>query len=226
MGLFRKFKRQSEQFLEHIPAQENYMEWFALMQHHGAPTRLLDWTHSFFVALYFAIAELENDQDGELWALDTKYLNRRIGKLFPKKSDRRCAEDDPNAQVHNNFERMFMLHKPRQFVCAMNPYRFNTRLIIQQGVFLCPGDITEPFARNLEDHFPSQKKLDEHLRVFRIRKKARCELMQVLFRMTVGEASLFPGLDGFARSLKDMLVFRTVLKMFPPDSAYVKKNAW
>ena len=146
-GLFRKFKRQSGQFLEHVPDQWNYMEWFALMQHHGAPTRLLDWTYSFYVALYFAIAEREDDEDAEVWALDAKYLERRIRRLFPKESDRRCAGSDPNAQVCHNFERIFMLKKPKQFVFPMNPYKHNTRLTIQQGLFLCPGDIARVFCR-------------------------------------------------------------------------------
>jgi hypothetical protein len=226
LGLFRKFKRQSGLFLQHVPDQSDYMEWFALMQHHGAPTRLLDWTYSFFVALYFAVAELEKDQDGELWAVDLKYLLKRVRRLFPKKSDRRCAEDDPNAQVYSNFERMFMLRRPKQFVCPMNPYKHNTRLTIQQGLFLCPGDITRSFAENLESHFPSQKGLDEHLRVFRIENRARSELMQMLYRMNVGEASLFPGLDGFAKSFRDVLVFQEMTKMFPGDTRYVKKKVW
>ncbi len=226
MGLFRKFKRQSEQFLAHIPGQGDYLEWLALMQHHGAPTRLLDWSYSFFVALYFAVAELGPKESAELWAVDIQYLNSRMRTLFPRCSDRRCAEDDPNAQVHRNFERMFMRRKPEQFVCSMNPYRFNTRLIIQQGTFLCPGDITRPFGENLESHFASQDELDDHMKVFKIEGGARNDLMQVLYRMNIGEASLFPGLDGFARSLRDVLPFREVTKMFPPDSLYVKKKVW
>jgi hypothetical protein len=226
MGLFRKFKRQSQQFLEHVPEQGNYMEWFALMQHHGAPTRLLDWTYSFFVALYFAVAELENDQEGELWAIDVKYLNERIKQVFPEEADRKCMDDDPNAQVYDNFERMFMARGLKQFVCSMNPYKFNTRLIIQQGLFLCPGDITKPFADNLAAHFPSERDLDRHLMVFKIEKKARNEIMQVLFRMNIGDASLFPGLDGFAKSLKDLLVFPKFTEMFPADSSYVKDSVW
>jgi hypothetical protein len=225
-GFLRKFKRQSELFLEHVPDQGNYMEWFGLMQHHGAPTRLLDWTYSFFVALYFGLSELSNGQDGELWAVDSGHLVARVKKLFPKKSGRRCAEDDPNAQVYRNFECMFMLKKPKPFVCPMNPYKHNERLTIQQGLFFCPSDISRPFSENLESHYSSQRELDEHLRVFRIGNSIRCELLQVLYRMNIGQASLFPGLDGFARSIKDLLVFRKVLDMFPADSPYVKKSVW
>ena len=51
-GLLRKFKRHSAVYLENIPAFYDHMEWFALMQHYGAPTRLQDWTYSFFDAVY------------------------------------------------------------------------------------------------------------------------------------------------------------------------------
>src|SRR5438093_2893211 len=37
------------------------LEWLALMQHYGAPTRLLDFTYSFWIALFFAFEEAEND---------------------------------------------------------------------------------------------------------------------------------------------------------------------
>lgn len=59
-GLMRRFKRQSTSYLKTIPAEGNYMEWFALMQHYGAPTRLHDWTYSFFVAVYFAVNRLKD----------------------------------------------------------------------------------------------------------------------------------------------------------------------
>lgn len=224
MGLFRRFKRQSGDFLTHIPEQRNYMEWLSLMQHHGTLTRLLDWSHSFFVGLFFAIAELGPKENGELWVVDVKHFDKRIRERFPRKSDRRCAGDDPNAQVHRSFERMFLCATPKQFVCSMNPYRLNTRLIIQQGLFLCPGDITRSFGENLESHFATQQELDKHLRVSEIKHKSREALMQVLYRMNIGEASLFPGMDGFARSFKDVLVFPNPEAMFPPDSPYVKRT--
>src|SRR5215831_2913234 len=47
------FKRKAHLFLEHIPAETDIFQWLALMQHHGAPTRLLDFRWSPHVAAFF-----------------------------------------------------------------------------------------------------------------------------------------------------------------------------
>lgn len=50
------FKRRARNLLTDLPSEDDYAEWFSLMQHYGAPTRLLDVSKSIFVALYFATA--------------------------------------------------------------------------------------------------------------------------------------------------------------------------
>jgi hypothetical protein len=73
--LFR-FKQQAHQFVPHTPPPDDKASWFALMQHYGAPTRLLDWTLSPYVALYFAVEEKGEREDGysAVWAIDLDWL--------------------------------------------------------------------------------------------------------------------------------------------------------
>lgn len=84
-SLIAIFKREALSFLTALPRDE--WEWLSLAQHHGLPTRLLDWTHNPFVALFFAVqANLE--KDGQVYALNaiTK-ASSSVRKSSPLKSN-------------------------------------------------------------------------------------------------------------------------------------------
>lgn len=53
----------------------DHFEWLALMQHYGAPTRVLDWTENILIALYFAVWDTTADCDSVVWALNAGRLN-------------------------------------------------------------------------------------------------------------------------------------------------------
>ena len=71
-------------------APRNDWEWYFLMQHYRAPTRLLDWTDAALVALYFALSSW-NPAGGDsgsrstpaVWALNPWALNRASGYPTP-----------------------------------------------------------------------------------------------------------------------------------------------
>lgn len=77
--LLTQFKKMAEPFLQSIP--KNEWEWLAIAQHHGLPTRLLDWTKNPMVAAYFAVNK-DSNQDCVIYALDSTRLDSNIDLNF------------------------------------------------------------------------------------------------------------------------------------------------
>lgn len=81
-----------------IPDPLDDLTWLAQMQHYAIPTRLLDFTHSPFVALYFAIRGQEYSKDVShvrLWAIDAARVNeefRRVAYQARRKADERAGK--------------------------------------------------------------------------------------------------------------------------------------
>lgn len=223
-GLLRKFKRQCHHYLTILPDEENEMEWLAMMQHYGAPTRILDLTHSIFVALYFALEQAEGEC--AVWAFNLTDILDRVTSQLPE-GEWEAVKADRNLTRKRTFNLLLRRPDPVALVCPIIPYRFNDRLVIQQGLFLCPGDITIPFEDNLAATLtapysaqslrrvagravPARGKLVKL--VIEDESNLRRELLQNLHHMNMNSATLFPGLAGFAQSLKALMVYPQILR--------------
>jgi len=219
-GLLRKFKREFHLYSQRAPNFYDLIEWFSLMQHHGTPTRLLDCTYSFYVATYFALEDVEyNEENGAVWAINCQWLEDKLTNKYPhfKKA---FTQSDRHLQSPKNLKKIINTSG----VIRINPYYMHERLSVQQGCFLLSGNITEPFVNNLLASAGSRKELKKHLFKFvikiKVNKSLRKEILKDLFRMNITRTSLFPGIDGYASSLKvSSYIFPEI---FIPGKEYFK----
>jgi len=229
-GLIRRFQRQCHHYMIHIPKRHNIPEWLALMQHHGAPTSLLDWTYSFFVALYFAIESAE--EKCAVWALNSDWVVDRLRQelIDEKENDLLYLLDtDINLEKLGSFKRVFRREKDAfSVICPINPYRLNQRLVIQQGVFLCSGNLAIPLEDNLEALQCKVAHAEAKQNLIKVKIEdslyAKREFLQNLHRMNMNRATLFPGLDGFAQSLRTLMVYPKILKPWEQEILRQKKT--
>ena len=200
VGLMRRFQRQYHHFYSDVP--QSKLEWLALMRHYGTPTRLVDWTWSFVVALFFAINDTQ--KACTIWALNLDAIDRA---LLPK--TRSIIRNDPNLTKPETFSKLFGSNTTG--VVSVSPLRLNQRLVAQQGTFVNPQNINRPFEDNLAATL--ERKRERALLKFTIsgERWVRRDLLQRLQRINISNATLFPGLDGFARSLEQLFAFPDVI---------------
>jgi hypothetical protein len=204
-SLLAAFKSRTHHYNVAAPSEQDDLEWLALMQHFGAPTRLLDWTRSPYVAAYFGA---ENATRGNpyfsVWSVDVMKLKRsglgivnRIATRFVidpllLPEDTRFGEP----AVFGNY----LLSSRYEFVAPVQARRMNERLTTQQGLFLCMGKLERSFEDNLGAALSGVS--DTALLRTDVPVTCREELLNTLDKMNINRATLFPGLDGFAQHLR------------------------
>lgn len=198
-----EFESGAHQYLSSHQVPEDDIEWLALMQHHGAPTRLLDFTYSPYVAAYFAV---ENATEWcSVWVVNASWLHFGGSREFG------VTELDFRDSYHNKGYLEIAFRGTKPWVLPVEPRKKNERLLAQQGLFLLPISQESTFEANLSAALDGQPNNAYDLRyVFRvdISGSARREALQDLRRMNITRATLFPGLDGFAQSIG----YRTALR--------------
>jgi hypothetical protein len=197
--ILRNFIRYSRPHLPTPPV--NDWELLVTAQHHGVPTRLLDWTYSPLVAACFATRPERHDRrrDRAVWRLDWHSVHETFGlpklalliedlhELFRREGSRRFTP-----------WRLFEWDTGRKpFACMLEPPSLDARIISQAAVFTLCSDKSTPFDRFLEEH-----DLGGALTKFVIPAAEVARMRDQLDLAGVDERRLFPDLDGLAAMIR------------------------
>jgi hypothetical protein len=144
-SLFTNFRKFSDRILKR---RESEWETLFEMQHYGVPTRLLDWSETFGIALFFAATYNQSrhpDQDAAVYLLDPIALNKisKINQIF------RVPRDEPEF----GYTKIYWEHSPfaAPAPIAIEPIFINDRMLAQRGMFTVHHDKIDP----IEDAFPT-----------------------------------------------------------------------
>ncbi|HUP35736.1 MAG TPA: FRG domain-containing protein [Candidatus Limnocylindria bacterium] len=164
--------------------------WWILMQHHGAPTRLLDWTASAYVAAYFAVVR-EPDTAGAVWAVHARTTIEQVGNPPASREEvnQLFLDSDPGGQP------------PRLFV--LRPTIETRRMAAQQTIVTVSPNV-------IADHGPILEGIPEPpgkalFLKFVIPAALKLEFLRKLRQLNITAQVLFPGVDGLGRSVSEVV---------------------
>ncbi len=185
-----RFRLAAMGIIRDCPGDDDLCRWMFLMQHHGLPTRLLDWTESALAALFFA-AEGRPQADGRLFIFLPADFNRAINNMHGLFSP-------TNETVQEIFTAASHGNPAPSRILAITTFMSNERVVRQLGAFTVHGRRDDL----------SQVAPDGIVQSIEIPAESKPKLLQTLAHLGVTRTTLFHDLDSLARDLREQFGFK------------------
>lgn len=225
--ILKEFKNKFHFYSHNKPADNEYFNWLGFIQHYGGATRLLDFTESMYIAIYFSF--YDNENDASIYCLKKLKILENMNKSL----------------LNNRYNIIFEDYKIKEEILKKNPKEFHSqvnnilliyptfpseRINIQQGLFITYTDLKKGLDKSFIDDYQidlsKEKKYDineignmnlQNLDIFKlvIKKSLYATIIKYLRNVNITHSTLFPGLDGFGKSLnfyflenKNLMIFQ------------------
>lgn len=191
-------------YQSYVDKELSSWDLYALMQHHGLPTRLLDWSESALVALYFALtSEPESTSDRGIWVMNPYELNRKtigINSLFcPAIISSNQITKDINLDSYlpvnlkpGNLEKV-LPEKP----VAINATQHLKRVSAQKGCFTVNG-----YSQNSIDSYLAGTNYCQLVKIKLSSQAERLKMINVLSKFGIDEEFIYQDLDSLCNKIK------------------------
>lgn len=183
---------------EHTPKSK--LSWLSIMQHYGVPTRLIDFTTSPYIALYFALEtyDLTKRNDLSIFCLDYSSLMERSIEYIRNK-DKLFTESRHSIQGHQDeiFESTVDRYS-YEIAWITEPVELNARIDRQSGTFLISGNIEKTIESTINSDLYNQC----DFRKIIIPAQLYEGIFVALRKMCINSKSIYGDLSGLAKSIR------------------------
>lgn len=197
----------AQEGVAYVPINDsNSWDTYHLAQHHGIPTRLLDWSESFSAALFFALDLWEGGSCPCIWICKPEKLNRAFlgwaGIIAPESGEKlKLWLPQQIAKPHKAIEQDLEGYSyDNDWPLAIYPKKSNKRIAAQQGTFTVHGRRKEPLDE-LYKHRAGNP--SEAFARVDLRFKKKEEALLQLKLLGVRRSSIYPDIDNLVKQLKE-----------------------
>jgi len=209
----RYFRERAHLFLDTrlIPHENDPGGWLALMQHYGAPTRMLDWTTSLNVALYFAAMDYavekaggtHESKAGAVWFYQIQSLLESMERYTPV-----SPEEYRSILTDADLFLEFGLKKAKPNIRMYTAGTQTERMVAQQSVLIFSDkpccDYADSIGNALYNSNSTRKDTHPLMKIV-VPANSKPKLREYLSKLGISARTLFPGLDGLGRTVSEIL---------------------